>query len=169
MARTAGDTGARPQRRSEQHAAAPTGARFLLCEQTWTVLGDSLRLSRRELEIVRRIFNDQKESAIAADLGISPHTVHTERERLYHKLLINNRPQLVLRVVGEFLALTIAPGSILPPLCASQLAGICPLHNLTRPPKPTAMHRPADQEPRLNSRHRMSPAQPTTMHLAVVG
>lgn len=112
-----------------QALRAPSGA-GLFCERTWTVLAVNLKLSGREIQIVRGIFNDQKEYTIAVELGVSPHTVHTERERLYRKLGINDRPQLVLRVVEAFLALTTAPGSALPPLCANQAAGGCPLRGV---------------------------------------
>jgi DNA-binding NarL/FixJ family response regulator len=117
---------AEAQRWGSQALSAPSGA-GLFCGRTWTVLAVRLKLSGRELQIVRGIFNDQKEYTIAAELGVSPHTVHTERERLYRKLGINDRLQLVLLVVEEFLALTTAPGSTLPPLCANQAAGGCPL------------------------------------------
>ena len=105
---------------------APTGA-GLFCERTWTVLAVNLKLSGRELQIVRGIFNDQKEYTIAAELGVSPHTVHTERERLYRKLGINDRLQLMLRIIAEFHALTL-DGTTLPPICAFRTAGHCPLN-----------------------------------------
>jgi DNA-binding NarL/FixJ family response regulator len=98
----------------------------MFCERTWTILAVSLKLSGRELQIVRGIFNDQKESTIAAELGVSPHTAHTERERLYRKLGINDRLQLMLRIIAEFHALTL-DGATLPPICAFRTAGHCPL------------------------------------------
>jgi DNA-binding CsgD family transcriptional regulator len=103
----------------------PVGA-GLFSDRTWAVLAVNLKLSARELEIVRGIFNDRKEHAIAAELGISAHTVHTERERLYRKLGINNQVQLMLRLFSEFHALTL-DGSTLPPICALRTAGRCPL------------------------------------------
>jgi hypothetical protein len=33
----------------------------------------------------------------------------------------------VLRITDEFLALTVATGSFLPPICANRVAGRCPL------------------------------------------
>jgi len=65
----------------------------------------SLGLSPRERQIVRRVFDDLKENAIADDLSISPHTVHTHVERLYHKLGIGSRCEIVVRVFREYLAL----------------------------------------------------------------
>ena len=95
----------------------------------WDELGRSLRLTKRELQIVRGIFDDRTEFAIAADLGISPHTVHTQVERLRHKLAVVDRVALVLQVVEEFLRLTAAPGSGLPPICAARAAGQCHLRD----------------------------------------
>jgi len=85
----------------------------------------SLGLSLREEQIVRAIFDDCTESAIASDLGISPHTVHTHVERLHQKLGVVDRVALVLRVVNEFLNLTRTPGSLMPPICATRAAGGC--------------------------------------------
>jgi DNA-binding CsgD family transcriptional regulator len=84
-------------------------------------------LSRRELQIVRATFDDCKESAIAAELGITPRTVHTHIERLHRKLAVNDRLQLALRVIREFVALSVSSQSDLPPICANRTAGRCPL------------------------------------------
>jgi DNA-binding CsgD family transcriptional regulator len=97
----------------------------MFCDPAWKEIRRSLRFSGRELEIVRGMFDDQKESAIAASLGIAPGTVHTHIERLYHKLGITDRAQLLVRVMREFLTLTAR--SDLPPICASRAAGRCPL------------------------------------------
>lgn len=104
---------------------APGSAIF--SDQAWDEIGRSLRLSGRELQIVRGVFDDRIESTIAADLGMSPHTVHTHVERLYRKLSVTDRVKLVLRITDEFLALTVASGSVLPPICATRTAGRCPL------------------------------------------
>lgn len=92
----------------------------------WKAIGRNLKLSGRELEILRGVFDDQTEQIIAVGLNISPHTVHTHVERLYHKLRVANRVQLVLRLMGEFLALTASPAENLPPVCAAWAMGECP-------------------------------------------
>ena len=89
-------------------------------------LARSLDLSTREQQLVRGVFDDRTDFSIAAALGISQHTVHTHFERLYHKLRVGNRVQLVMRVMREFLALTTLPGSVLPPLCPHRAAARCP-------------------------------------------
>lgn len=73
------------------------------------------------------VFDDDTEFAIADELKVSPHTVHTYSQRLYHKLVVTDRVKLVLRVTDEFLALTAAPESVLPSICANRSAGRCPL------------------------------------------
>ena len=94
--------------------------------EAWKRIGRSLGLSGRQLQIVRGTFDDKTELAIAADLRISPSTVHTHVERLHHKLAITDRAQLLLRVTQEFLALTATPGNDLPPICADRGTNRCP-------------------------------------------
>jgi DNA-binding CsgD family transcriptional regulator len=78
-------------------------------DQVWHRIARRLRLSPRESEIVRRVFDDQTEYTIAADLGISPHTVHTHFERLHKKLGVTDRVQLVLSITQEFVRLKAPP------------------------------------------------------------
>ena len=108
------------------NSRCPLGA-AMFSEQAWGEISRSLKLSGRELQIVREVFDDHTEFAIANNLNLSPHTVHTHCERLYHKLAVTNRVKLVLRVTNEFFTLTFAPESDLPPICANQAAGRCPL------------------------------------------
>jgi DNA-binding NarL/FixJ family response regulator len=75
---------------------------------TWPRLGMALRLSPREVQIVQGVFEDRKEESIAYELGISPHTVNTYFQRLYAKLRVSSRAQLIVRVMAEYL--TMAPG-----------------------------------------------------------
>ncbi|HUK82962.1 MAG TPA: helix-turn-helix transcriptional regulator [Verrucomicrobiae bacterium] len=122
--------------RSQRQAAGSA----IFTALAWTELGRSLELSPRELQIVRGVFDDRTEFAIAADIGISPHTVHTHFERLHHKLGVADRVGLVLRVIQEFVSLTLTPGTVLPSICANRAAGRCPLLNpgskppIARPP-----------------------------------
>jgi len=101
----------------------------MFTEQAWEQMGRALALSGRELQIVRGVFDDRIESAIASDLGIAPCTVHTHLERLHHKLAVHDRAQLVVRVVRAFLVLTGSPGSPLPSICGNRAAGRCPLRS----------------------------------------
>ncbi len=99
----------------------------IFSDQAWAEIARSLKLSRRELQIVRGVFDDQTEFTTSANLGISSHTVHTHVERLHRKLSVTDRVKLVLRLTDEFLRLTAAPGSSMPPICANRAAGRCPL------------------------------------------
>jgi DNA-binding CsgD family transcriptional regulator len=115
--------------RSEFRLQSLTRARrrFSRSTEAWTQIGRSLGLSGRELQIVRGTFDDKTELEIAADLHISPSTIHTHVERLHHKLVITDRAQLLLRVTQEFLALTATPGHDLPPICSDRGTRRCPL------------------------------------------
>lgn len=99
----------------------------MFSEQAWAEIARSLELSARELQIVRGVFDDRTEFAIAANLNISPHTVHSHIERLHHKLAVIDRAEVILCVMNEFLALTTSPGGVLPPICADREVGRCPL------------------------------------------
>lgn len=90
---------ARAQRR------IPDGGREVLTVSQWTAVGLSLRLSPRELQIVQAVFDDLKEAAIADDLGISAHTVHTHLERLYRKVGARGRTTMAVRIFAEHLRL----------------------------------------------------------------
>ena len=75
----------------------------LLASGIWPNLAEQLRLSPREVQVVKGVFRDDKEESIAADLGISPHTVGTYLQRIYAKLRVGSRPQLIIRVIAEYL------------------------------------------------------------------
>ena len=102
----------------------------IFTDMAWREIGCSLNLSGREAEIVRHLFDDHTESAIAARLGISVHTIHTHLDRLHRKLGVVDRVQLVLRITSEFLALTVSGVNPLPPICANRISGRCPLRAL---------------------------------------
>lgn len=99
----------------------------LLSDAQWADTARSLRLSGRELEIVRGVFDNRTEHALASELHISPHTVHTHLDRLHRKLGVGSRVQVVLCVVAQYLDLALSPARILPPGCARHAAGRCPL------------------------------------------
>jgi len=114
----------------------------MFSDRAWREITRSLKLSARELQIVRGVFDDRTDCAIAADLGISPHTVHTYIERLHHKLAVADRVELVLRVMNEFLLLAVAPESTLLSIRANRAAGRCPLAGRFPAPKPFGMKEP---------------------------
>ena len=77
----------------------------LLPDSAWAALARSLRLSEREAQIARALLEDESEAAIAADLRISPHTVHTHLDRLYRKLTVRSRCQAIARLFAEYIRL----------------------------------------------------------------
>jgi len=77
----------------------------LFSAEIWQRLSCSLELSQRECDILQAVFEDQKESCIASNLGISSHTVHTHLERVYRKLHVSSRVALVIRVFSEYLSI----------------------------------------------------------------
>jgi DNA-binding NarL/FixJ family response regulator len=112
-----------PENAARQRVVPRSG---MLSEQAWSAIASSLDLSLRQLEIVKAVFDDAKESAIAEALGISTHTVHTHLERIHQKLGVHDRVELVLLVLAEFLRLTAATPSALPPICGRRMSGECP-------------------------------------------
>ena len=85
--------------------SAPAG-RALFAAQTWNTIAASMRLSQREFQIVLGIFDDRTEMLIATELGISRHTVNTYLHRLYRKVGVASRAQLIVRVMNEYLRLS---------------------------------------------------------------
>jgi len=104
-----------------------SGLASFLGEGAWEQLAHDLRLSPRELQITRAVFEDRKESAIARQLHISADTVHTYMARLHRKLSVGTRAQLILKILATFLLLTANPDNSLPPICGNRASGRCPL------------------------------------------
>ena len=111
------------------HPPIPHQGSAIFPDQAWNQIAITLRLTRRELQVVRGIFDDLTEFAIADNLGISPHTVHTHVERLRRKLGVADRVGLVVHIMEEFLRLTSTPNGSLPPICRIHNAGQCRRHD----------------------------------------
>jgi len=71
----------------------------------WRSLASGLGLSPRECGIVRAVFDGNSEKDAAMRLGLSPHTVHTYLWRIYRKLGVQSREELLVRVFAEFRSL----------------------------------------------------------------
>ena len=83
----------------------------IMSSAEWTQLMASLRLSPREADVIGCAFYDERDCAIAQRLGISQHTVHTHRARLFRKLGVRTTAQLFAVVVSAHLALRNEPGA----------------------------------------------------------
>ena len=69
----------------------------LVTAEEWAEISSSLKLSSRESEIVHQLVLGSAELAIASDLGCSPSTVRTHLDRIYRKLGLHCRSELLLR------------------------------------------------------------------------
>lgn len=77
------------------------GSRSILTDARWRSIAASLSLSDREFQIVLAIFDGDKETMIAESLKLSSHTVHTYIERLYRKLGVGCRCELLIHIFAE--------------------------------------------------------------------
>ena len=97
----------------------------MLSKEAWSAIARSCGLSPRELQIIRGIFDNHTEHAIAASLGISRHTIHTYLTRIFHKLDASTRTQVALRVMHRFLLLSASSDKSLRPICWHSQNGRC--------------------------------------------
>jgi DNA-binding CsgD family transcriptional regulator len=74
--------------------------------EEWHSLTTALGLSPRESGVVRSVFDGASEKRIAEQFGLSPHTVHTYLWRIYRKLHVQSRQELLVRVFAEFRSLS---------------------------------------------------------------
>jgi DNA-binding NarL/FixJ family response regulator len=70
----------------------------LLSEQEWSQLNEHLGLPPRQAEITRQILHGKSDKQIARELGISLPTVRTHTSRLFRKLGLSDRVELILYV-----------------------------------------------------------------------
>jgi len=77
----------------------------MLTEKQWASIARTLDITPRERQVIQGLFNGYTESVIADGLGISTHTVHTHLDRIYRKLQVSCRCDLVVRVFAEYVAL----------------------------------------------------------------
>ena len=108
----------------------------MLSAHAWAEIAAAPRISKRELQIIQGIFDNLNEREVASRLNMAEHTVHTHLNRLFKKLTVTTRADLVLRVVEELIALTLAETGVLPPICRRHHSGLCCLHT-TRQPLPS--------------------------------
>ncbi len=106
----------------------------LLSEHAWLEIARTLGITRRELQIVQSVFDNQHEADIAKRFEISPHTVHMHLNRLFKKLTVTSRTELVLRIVEQMITITLSETAVLPPICPRYHTGVCCLHNPPAPP-----------------------------------
>jgi DNA-binding CsgD family transcriptional regulator len=106
----------------------------LLSDHAWLEIARTLGLTKRELQIIQSVFDNLHEAAIAKRFKISPHTVHMHLNRLFKKLTVTSRTELVLRIMEQMVTLTLSESAVLPPICPRHHTGHCCLHNPPAPP-----------------------------------
>ena len=70
----------------------------------WVEIATRLNLSSRESVITRRLLDNTSEADIAMELSIAARTVHAHLERLYKKLTVHSRSELIVRVFVEYVS-----------------------------------------------------------------
>ena len=73
----------------------------ILSEDQWAMVRSSYRLTARELDCVRTLFDTGHRPYIAAVLGVSVHTVDTHLSRAYVKVGVEDRGDLILAVIDH--------------------------------------------------------------------
>jgi len=74
----------------------------IFSEQEWAKLVSELSLSPRQEQIVRYLFDGLADKQIALSMEIAVPTVRTHLTRLFSKLHVNDRSELILHVFREF-------------------------------------------------------------------
>jgi DNA-binding CsgD family transcriptional regulator len=83
---------------------AETTRRLSLSLDEMTRLCTQLNLSARQREVLHGLLNEEDEATIAERIGVSRHTVHSHLRRLYAKLGVHGRYELVLHVFTQFVS-----------------------------------------------------------------
>jgi len=78
-------------------------AEGLFCDSIWSRTCITLRLSGKDIDLIRTIFGGNGEKEAAAQLGLSRRAIHWRLERLHAKLSVRSRSELILRLVAVLL------------------------------------------------------------------
>ncbi len=76
----------------------------IFSDRDWDHMSQDLELSHRQLQIARHLFLGMSDKQIASDLGIKAATVRTHLNRLYSKLDVQDRHELILLCVRHYFA-----------------------------------------------------------------
>lgn len=74
-------------------------SRSMLTAEQWDITAEQLRLTRREKEVCKELFDGFTRNEIADHLGIKPRTVRHYMEHIHQKLAVSNRVGVVLRLI----------------------------------------------------------------------
>ena len=70
----------------------------------WAELTGRLGMSARQGQIARHVLEGLQDKQIALQLGISVHTVRTYLDRMFAKLSVQNRNELIMSMFRQFRA-----------------------------------------------------------------
>jgi DNA-binding CsgD family transcriptional regulator len=79
-----------------------TQSKFPFTTEEWSALADATDMSPRQREIARCILSGMGDKQIAEKIGIKVPTVRTHMGRLFDKLSVGDRVELVLHFVHRF-------------------------------------------------------------------
>ena len=85
-----------------------TNGSALFPADAWAHIRMALRLSDRELAVAKGIFAEQDTNEIAVETGIPADVVYRSTQRIYIKLHIGSRMELISRIKSEYRALLAA-------------------------------------------------------------
>ena len=97
-------TDIRPQDNIEHDPRGLAAAVRRLTPEARRRIGKSLGLTPREHQIAMMLLDDPRELTIARELTLSRDTVHSHIRRLYRKLGVHTRPQLINYIFAVYLA-----------------------------------------------------------------
>ena len=80
---------------------APHLGQRTFIESDWQALKARFRLTPREMEVVRHLFDSGHRPQIAAKLGISAHTVDSHLRHIFAKAHVEERGDLILVFVNQ--------------------------------------------------------------------
>lgn len=75
---------------------------YIFDNEEWKRLVAELALSPRQIEIVRHLLLGQSDKQIAAAMGLAQPTVRTHLSRLFARLNVRDRHELILRIFHHF-------------------------------------------------------------------
>lgn len=76
---------------------------MLISHFEWWLIADSFDLTSRQFEIIKHIVDGYDDFDTSKKLGVTVHTVHAHKKKLYQKLDVHNSAELVSRVFFSYL------------------------------------------------------------------
>jgi len=80
-----------------------SGQEPIFSEVQWERLEDRLSLPRRQRQVIRQLFEGRSDKQIADAIGVALPTVRSHLRRIYGKFDVQDRTELILFIVREFI------------------------------------------------------------------